>query len=105
MMKVKLYIILISCFLITSVCSLNIVFAYWSANRFFCPEERRLKATLNKISFERGPQGEWGPGSARARVKSPKWKLFRRARARGPRTPFTLRTRFRGKLVTCRTLR
>ena len=66
---------------------------------FFCPEERRLKATLNKISFVRGPQGEWGPGSARARAsRAPNGSFYLQ-------TPFTLRTRFRGNLVTCRTLR
>ena len=26
-------------------------------------------STTNKISIERGPRGEWGPGSARARKK------------------------------------
>ena len=39
-------------------------------------------STSNKISLERGPQGEWGPGSARARAKRASiWRPFWRARA------------------------
>jgi hypothetical protein len=42
----------------------------------------RFRRGFNKISLERGPQGAWGP------------------RARGaPRTPFTLRTSFKGENV------
>ena len=53
-----------------------------------------------KISLERGPQGEWGPGrAARARQKGLKIEAIL-ARARGaPRTPFTPRTPFKGKCV------
>ena len=41
---------------------------------------------FNTISLERGPRGEWGPGSARARKRLQFGALD--ARARGPRTPF-----------------
>ena len=42
----------------------------------------------NTISFERGPRSERGPGSARARLKGSKLKLFTRARADpGPHSP------------------
>ena len=37
---------------------------------------------INKISLERGPRGEWGPGSARARMLASIWSPWR---ARGPR--------------------
>ena len=56
-------------------------------------------APCNKISLERGPRGEWGPGSARARKKLQFGALD--ARARGPRTPFTPRTPFKGNCVLC----
>ena len=50
-----------------------------------------------KISLERGPQGEWGPGRA-ARARAPKrsqnWSHFG-----ATRTPFTPRTPFKGKCV------
>ena len=38
-------------------------------------------STTNKISIERGPRGEWGPGSARARKKLQFGALDARARA------------------------
>ena len=46
----------------------------------------KLSSIQNKISLERGPRGEWGPGSARARKRLQFGALD--ARARGPRTPF-----------------
>ena len=54
-------------------------------------------STENTIFLERGPRGEWGPGSARACLKS--FNLEPLTRARGPRTPFTLRTPFKGNCV------
>ena len=38
-------------------------------------------STENAISLERGPRGEWGPGSARTRVKSFNLEPLTRARA------------------------
>ena len=54
----------------------------------------------NTLSFERGPWGERGPGrAARARQNGFNFETFL-ARARGaPRTPFTLRTPFKGNLL------
>ena len=54
----------------------------------------------NTLSFERGPWGERGPGrAARARAKMASiLKPFWRARS-APRTPFTLRTPFKGNLL------
>ena len=53
------------------------------------------KETDNTFSFERGPRGERGP---RARQKGLQIEALL-ARARGPRTPFALRTPFKGNLV------
>ena len=54
---------------------------------------------INTISFERGPWGERGPGRARARAKMASiLRPFSRARG-SPRTPFTLRTLFKGNLL------
>ena len=52
----------------------------------------------NTISFERGPRSERRPGSARARQNGFNFETFL-ARARGPRTPFTPRTSFKGNFV------
>ena len=52
---------------------------------------------INAFSFERGPRGERGPGrAARARQKRLQIEALL---ARAPRTPFTLRTHFKGNLV------
>ena len=48
----------------------------------------------NKISLERGPQSEWGPGRAARAKRASIWRHFWR-----PRTPFTPRTSFKGKCV------
>ena len=56
----------------------------------------------NTLSFERDPWGERGPGrAARARQNGSNFETFlARARARGAhRTPFTLRTPFKGNLL------
>ena len=60
------------------------------------PKKLTNNRVSNKISLERGPRGEWGPGSARARKKLQFGALD--ARARGPRT-FTPRTPFKGSCV------
>ena len=53
-----------------------------------------------KISLERGPQGEWGPGrAARARAKKvSKLKPFWRARARRDQDPFHPKDLFQRKV-------
>ena len=71
----------------------------WTMTQPWWPNthQKTNRTMKNAISFERGPQSERGPGSARARVKGSKLKLC--TRARGPRTPFTPRTSFKGNCV------
>ena len=53
----------------------------------------------NTISFEMGPRSDRGPGSAPQKLQfGALWG------ARGPRTPFTPRTSFKGNFVMCRNL-
>ena len=52
---------------------------------------------FNTISLERGPRGEWGPGSARARTKLQFRALDARARTQDPfhsEDPFQRKLRF-----------
>ena len=60
-----------------------------------------LLALHKKISLERGPWGERGPGrAARARQKGLKIEAIL-ARARAPRTPFTPRTLSKEIVLIC----